>query len=63
MLASIKKALPFRLQQAIASQNLIGKSKAKNNQSIVLYNKNYDWRVEMGRQATHFPAVLKSPVT
>jgi hypothetical protein len=39
------------------------KSKAKNNQSIVLYNKNYDWRVEMGRQATHFPAVLKSPVT
>jgi hypothetical protein len=31
MLASIKKALPFRLQQAIASQNLMGKSKAKNN--------------------------------
>ena len=30
MLLSIKKALPFKLQHAIASQNLIGKSNAKN---------------------------------
>ncbi len=30
MLLSIKKAIPFKLQQETASQNLIGKSNAKN---------------------------------